>query len=165
MVNPWMKSLKTKSMTIYPKCLFLMTWSKLQKVLIRWEDHQNYKLAVSQLKVLMYHWTYSLSKKSREWLLLLIWSEIPSKILFYPLMVKLLWLHPCLMLLIVCSILKFLMSGCMIPLVLKFHGYILWWEHGSLHSKEEMVNFPVGYKMDKDQMISGWQDSLIHKVS
>jgi len=43
----------------------------------------------------------------------------------------------------------------MIPQEQKFLGYILLWEHGSLLSKEEMVNFLVGYKTDKDQTISG----------
>jgi len=62
-------------------------------------------------------------------------------------------------------ILKYHTLGCMIPQELKFHGYIHWWEPGLLLSKEEMVNFLVGYKTDKDQMISGWLDSSIHKDS
>jgi hypothetical protein len=43
----------------------------------------------------------------------------------------------------------------MILLELKFLGYIHLWEPGSHLSKEEMVSFQDGSKMDKDQTISG----------
>ncbi len=151
-------------MTSSRRCLPNMKWNRLGSRSISWVVHQNFKSLVNLPREWRFPWTYSCYRRSRECRELFRRWQCSWGILSCQLMVRLSWLPHSLRLLTTCSIRECPMIGCMIQLVLRFHGCIQVLVPGSPRWIGETHSYQDGLRM-LDLGTFGWQVSSIHKDS